>query len=590
MKLSLRLPRRMLLLLIPLALLLIALLGSRGPADALWLLAPGWSRARLVGNTRLQEAVPIALDDAGRIYLFIAPPDASPQIVALSRAAETLWTAPLDLPSAQINSPRLAWDGRAVVLLWLGDQHLYAVRVDSLGVIADPPAVLSGPIAVDSFALASDAHGRLAIWFGGSRQAPGLYALPTGYLGGPAVPIDQAGFQPVLHFDGAGGLHALWVRDNESDSRSTRVYYAAYPDGVARPEQSRLVTTIDGRRVGVDLEGPSFGLDSAYGYMIWKVIVRAGAFMQYAAFPLSDPARISEVRALGVPGSAALSYAAPPADGLQAGPRVPLAPNLAANSPGGLAISAGLDPELALVCEKQIEHKNRQSVNQVCAVFFRDGAPAGYQLLSFAPNGSFTPALTSDRTRYLYATWRQLQPPGFGVYVASTAPDMSQALAGLTGGDVARVTVDTVFGMLTGAIFAPLFALLWLIAPLIALGVTWFVRRGAEGFTHWGVLASLAVALAAYWIAKLTSFENHLGYVPFSEWVPIIPSWLALPLRIAVPALIAAGGLRIAWRYTYQVGRRSALLFVLIYAGVDALLTAAIYGGLLLDIFAPGLS
>jgi hypothetical protein len=572
---------------IPLALLLLALFLSRGPADALWPHAPGWSRARLVGSTRLEQAVPVALDDAGRIYIFISPPDAGPSIVALSRSAEALWALPLDMPGAQIKFPRLAWDGRAIVLFWIGDQRLYSARVDPSGELADPPALLSGATAVDSYAVASDTQGRLAVWFGGSRQAPGLYALPAGAPGAPAILIDQAGFQPVLRFDGVGGLHAIWVRDTESGSRSTRVYYAAYPDGVARPEQGRLVTTIAGRRVGIDLEGPSLGLDSGYGYLIWRVTLRTGAFAQYATFPLSDPAQVSEIRALGVPGSAALDYAAPPADGLQAGPRVPLAPNLAADSPGGLAVSAGLDSELALACEKQIEHKNRQSVNQVCAVFFRDGAPAGYQLLSFAPNGSFTPALTSDRSRYLYATWRQLQPPGFGVYVASTAPDLRQALAGLTVGDVARITVDTVFGMLTGAIFAPLFAVLWLIAPLIALGVTWFVRRGAERVTHWGVLASLGLALAAYWTTKLISFEGHLGYVPFSEWIPTIPPWLALLLRIAVPALIAAVALRIAWRYTFQVERRSALLFILIYAGVDALLTAAIYGGLLLDIFGP---
>jgi hypothetical protein len=577
----------MLLWLIPLALFLLAILVSRGPADALWLHAPGWSRARLIGNTRLEEAVPIALDDIGQIYLFMSPADAGPQIVALSRSAKTLWTQPIDIPGAQIKHPQLAWDGQAVVLFWIADQRLYSARVDPAGELLDPPTALSGTTAVESYAVASDAQGRLAVWFGGSRQAPSLYALPTGAPSEPATLVDQAGFQPVLRFDAAGGLHAVWARDTETDSRSTRVYYAVYPDATARPEQGRLIATIDNRRVGIDLEGPVFGLDSSYGYLVWKVILRTGSFMQYAAFPLSDPARISEPQALGVPDSAALSYAAAPADGLQAGPRVQLAPNVATNSPGGLAISAGLDPELALACEKQIEHKNRQSVNQVCAVFFHAGAPAGYQLLSFAPSGSFTPALTNDRSRYLYATWRQLQPPGFGVYIAGTAPDLQQALGGLTLGDVGRVTVETVFGLLTGAIFAPLFAILWLIGPLMVLGVTWFIRRGAEHVTHWGVLVSLVLALVAYWAAKLTSFEGHLGYVPFSEWIPLIPAWLALPLRIVVPLLIAVAALRLAWRYTFQVERRSAVLFVLIYVGVDALLTAAIYGGLLLDIFGP---
>src|SRR5262245_49231837 len=116
MKLSLRPSRRMLLWFIPLALLLLAIFASTGPADALWRHAPGGSRARLVANTRLEEAVPLALDDAGRVYLFISPPDAGPQIVALSRAAERLWAATLDIPNTQIKSPRLIWDGRAIVL------------------------------------------------------------------------------------------------------------------------------------------------------------------------------------------------------------------------------------------------------------------------------------------------------------------------------------------------------------------------------------------------------------------------------------------------------------------------------------------
>src|SRR5262245_20516204 len=214
MKLSLRPSRRMLLWLIPLVLFLLAVFVSRGPADALWLQAPGWSRARLVGNTRLEEAVPIALDDTGQVYLFLSPTDGGPQVVALSRAAETLWTQPLDMPGAQIKNPRLAWDGRAIVLLWISDQRLYSARVDPSGELADPPTMISGTAMVDSYAVAADTQGRLAVWFGGSRQAPGLYALPTGAPNGPATLVDQAGFQPVLRFDTTGRLHAIWVRDS----------------------------------------------------------------------------------------------------------------------------------------------------------------------------------------------------------------------------------------------------------------------------------------------------------------------------------------------------------------------------------------
>ena len=318
-------------------------------------------------------------------------------------------------------------------------------------------------------------------------------------------------------------------------------------------------------------------------------MVRTSFFTQYVSFPLDKPAQLSEVRPVTVPSGAVLAYTQPPGPGFEAGPRVSLVSDQSRNSasPSEITVNPAAEQELVLASETQVDYKSHQVIGQASTLFFQDGAPTAYQLLSFTPNAAFTPAIVSDRARYLYATWREIRSPGFNVYFASTAIDIKQALRSLTIGDISRITVDTVFGLLTGAIFSPLTAILWLIAPLLLLAPTWVIRRGDGRLARWGTPISLALAVGAYWVSKLVTFERDLTYVPFSEWIPLIPSWLAIPLRFGAPIIIFVVAIRTAWYYTYRRERRSAALFMLVYAGVDSLMTMAIYGGLLLGTFGP---
>jgi hypothetical protein len=84
--------------------------------------------------------------------------------------------------------------------------------------------------------------------------------------------------------------------------------------------------------------------------------------------------------------------------------------------------------------------------------------------------------------------------------------------------------------------------------------------------------------MGAYWAGKLVTIPAMRDYVPFSAWLPIVPSWLNLPLRLGVPLLIAALALLIAWRYTYGRQNRALLFFMLIYIAIDGVLTMAVYG------------
>jgi hypothetical protein len=575
--------------LLPLA--LAAYVGDR-PPSAVWLHAPGWSRARVVGRTEIDAAVPIALDDTGSIFLLLADEAAGrPRVVGLARDTQIRWERPLDIPGDELAQPRLLWDGQTLRVFGLADGRLFQASLDRSGQVLDGPSALATPAPVETYAVAADTRGRVALWYGGSRAAPGVYAAPLGEPLAAATLIDPAGYRPALRFGGDGTLYAIW--SSAGQPNGTLVSYSAYADGEPPGEPQRL-TTIEAPSIDSELDGPWLGADAGQGYLFWTIRRTSGMnagrrVSQYLAFSLGGPAQAAEARPLVVPDGAELAYDLPPGAGLDSGPRAALAASVESGgtAPAEIETNPVFQPELALAGVAPVRYKYHQTYSQVGLLFARDGQPSEYQLLSFNGSSAFTPALISDSSRYLYVTWRELHGGGADVYFASTAPDIVQALADWTLDDAARIASDAVFGMLSGAIFTPFAALLWLAAPLAILGLTAFTRREGSGMERWGTRAGLALALAAYWTAKLFTFRDALGYVPFAAWLPSLPPWLALPLRIGVPALIALGALRLAWNYTYGVGRRSAVFFMLIYAGLDSLLTMAIYGGLLFDAFYP---
>jgi hypothetical protein len=242
--------------------------------------------------------------------------------------------------------------------------------------------------------------------------------------------------------------------------------------------------------------------------------------------------------------------------------------------------------ELALALRVDIEYLMRKQAAQVSTLFFRDGAPVAYQLLSFTPADSTAPAVTSDGAGRLYLTWLERgELPGFMVYLASTDPAIRASLARLTPQDAGLLAAETFFGLFSGILFVP-FVLIWIIAPLIVLGLASLFGRENTSLLGPRKLISLALALAAYWVSKVISLPGMREYVPFSAWLPFIPTWLNAPLMWGVPAVIAALGLWAAWYTIYRRGEgRSPIFFLLVYATVDGLLTVAVYGVVILSAF-----
>ena len=76
-----------------LPLLALALSACSGPAERVWLSAPGWNRASLVANTPLVDPASMALDDQGNIYFLLFGRDEgdySLRVITLNREAEVV--------------------------------------------------------------------------------------------------------------------------------------------------------------------------------------------------------------------------------------------------------------------------------------------------------------------------------------------------------------------------------------------------------------------------------------------------------------------------------------------------------------------
>ena len=574
---------------------LAAISATTSEVDRLWLNAPGWSRAQLVSDTSVRQPVAVALDETGGIYLFTFEQKGSAhraRVVALDRAANVVWEHTLDGTFAKPQSPEILWDEQGLHLLWLDDGGLYAARVDVSGNSLDAPALLSGGRRVGDYDLVTGPGGT-TIWYGGTRREPGVYTRPLQDPSARATLVDGEGLQPSVEVDSEGSLHATWVTYPPLGHQPS-LYYAAYPGGTYAPGQQALVRDLTLERDST-MMGPWIGIDEEQVYLIWTESFQShehGYLTQteYVSFPPQEPGQASDTKLITVPNTGNLSYEPFTEDALAAGQRVSLTSGRYSRTVVPVDVSvyspeAGAETVLALRAD--LRHQRANAVGQIGTLFMESGAPASYQLLTFNPKFSQGPALASDDTGHLYVTWieRKEEIPGYQVYLASTAADLRQALDPLTRGDTGRMVTNTFFGMLTGAVFFPIAMLLWLVLPSLILAVTWPFRRHSESLTSRASLLSIALALLAYWGVKLVTFSQAGGYVPFSGWIPIIPSWLGIVLQVGMPIITALISFATAWYAVKRLHNKSAVVFVIIYALVDSLLTMAVYGGLLYDAF-----
>lgn len=558
------------------------LLAACSAADQhIWLEAPGWSRARFVGQTQAEFPSAPALDSDGNAYfVFVTGEEGAYglRLAKLDADAEQAWQIDLDASAEQIIEHSMVLvHGDRLQVLWIESDVLYGLEVNLDGEQVAAATPLSNGYLASSYEAVVSPQGELAILFSGLRAHPGLYLLDDS----GAQLLDESGYAPQIQFDAAGGLHLAWLH-NEPNSIDRHVYYAYSAVGVFEAGSEQLVHTAT-VPVTVTLSGFGMGLDSEQVYVYWTELTRTGLSAggveaKYIAFPYAPSGELSE-SSLRAPNGYHLVYA--PYDGpLHAGDRAlfeaqEVYPTSALND---LFASPGSAGELAIAFRARLPYLRNKSAQQVGLVYLQDGRQTSSQLLSFTSTVSERPAVSHDADGNLYFSWLEGGGyPPFDVYYASTAPQLVSSLSELNERDYGQLAGETAFGLLSGALLVP-FVLGFGVVPVLFLLFTGIFRREGEWITARGTLITLGISIVLYWLSKLAILPDMATYVPFSAWIPAIPDGVALALRIGVPLVATLLALFTAYRLTYAREKLQPLFFLLIYIIVDGFITIAVYG------------
>jgi hypothetical protein len=578
------------LLLLTAGLLLLAACSGPG-TKRLWLKAPGWSRAEVVGGMGIPDPAPMVIDEQGHIYFLFINGESEAlqaQVLAFDSQGERLWNYTFNDILKLPDDPRLTWDGRLLHAFWISNGKLFTAALETNGQVFQEPVDISAEIRVDSYSVAGSPQDELVVWFATDRTESDLYWADLSLENQPTL-LDEEGVLPSIGYDAQGTLHALWAHYPRGASR-TRFLYATYSEGQYQPNNGSVIyeTRIPETAVMI---GPTIGLDTGTVYLHWIRLFRTGleagsTETRVLSFPFSDPAGISEPRSFSIPPEHDLVYEDFPAEDFKAGPRYPLAPEQF-----GLTVLQDINPnpvqeeELVIAFRAPIEYFYRRSASQIGLVYLQDGAPTSYQLLSFTQAASADPLIISDSEGHLYVSWLESGDISrYDVYFAGTSPGMHEAFNSITADDITQLTAATVFGLLTGILLAPIAAVLWLVLPALVIGITSFIRRGEQTLRSPGTIITLTLAVISFQVAKLASLPAIRDYVPFSAWLPL-PTLLKVPLQILVPLAIMITGLIVAWHFTYRQKSDSPLYFIMLFVGVDTLLTMAVYGVLFYGAF-----
>lgn len=566
--------------------LTLLLTGCASWTERTWLKAPGWSRGVLVGETTAFDPAPFVLRENGETVVLLADDDAKPAVLILRSIdanGKLSWARRYPVEIGAPEKPALLWDGDALHLFWLAEQSVFYMRADKDGENFQPAEIISENYQASEFDVELSPDGKIALWFAGPRHNPGVYAKPVGNFDARSIPIDAKGMRPQLQYTQDGTLHAFWIRHPSGYEREAYLY-AAFENGEIPPIDIRTIHDLDVTIAEV-LHGPVFALDKDYGYLVWSEETRtglsAGAITTYMlTFDPAEPEGDWDAELVRVPVEYNLPWAAYPGGIINAGERVSLAGSELPTTGRMLdfSIDEVIGSESVAVFNLQADFLRRKSAWQIAAIYLQDGAPTSYQLLSFTTRESGNPFVKLSEEQNIYLTW--LERGGGGrsqVYLATTQPDFRNSVNQIRTADVVQVIAESLFGLASGVVLLP-FVLVWLLAGVVVIALTWWARKEDQPLFKPGTLITLGLAIGVYWFAKTFMFPAIFEYVPFSAWIPVIPDSWELPLRFGVPILISLIGIYTALRFTYLARNRSPLFFMLIFGLIDGVMTLAIYG------------
>ena len=573
------------------AFFLIFFLASCAPTSShLWLKSEGWSRAVLLGESGVANPVPLIPAEEG-VYALFLPVDSETHTYHLRLLRfhpESGDVDTFDYPDAAPRPPTqfaMIHLPEGIRFYWLDGRALYTALSDFSGEWLETPSLLFDENPIGNFVLVQQDSHRILL-LAGTRHDPGVWALDEQ---GKIFPLSDNGVMVRAMTDSEGSIHLLWAVYPVGYGESSLMYASYHPGDswqTLTPEQiADLHLTTSSR-----LESLALGLDDENAYALWTTTVSFGLeagtiATRYTFFPKDSPTEASPLDLYVPMGYASEEMTPPPFQDLSVGEAIDLQTVHLPLTNALEDMSSLAQPSSEAVFAYRagmfhLWHKRRFQVN---VLYMKDGEPSYAQPLSFTASYSLNPSIVRDETGILYISWlEKVTADHYDVYFASTNPRIIDSLASLTWRERGDIALRSLFGLLIGALLAPFAASVWMLAIFLAQGLFALFRRWIpERWKPFWEGLSVFASLAAYWEAKLATLPDMFHYVPFSAWVPGISPALGDILRYTLPALIFVLAFYAAWRYTYRKGHRTILYFLMVYLGIDALLTMSVYAVLI---------
>ena len=548
-----------------------------------------WSRGAPLGGGSI-GSVGMAVGDEDASVRLVWPVGAGEgariHFLHLDQSGDPIVTKDLAFPGQLRNTRLLPAGGDNMHLFWASrisietGWELWHILLNADGDLAGKPTRVSfdeGKVG-DYTAASDNTGGAVVVWESGNQADLHLLHMNRGgeVLSGP-VTLTSRGESPDLRVDPGRHIHLVWLS-------GTSFMYAEMPLDDLRTDNGVPIAGIT-IGTGDSLTGPVLGLSESWVYVFWSIISQSGleagtARTEFTAFPSGKPGSskskpiwilpVEEQPYVPYQGSLSLTVYVEP----------PKAANASTDYIMRPAPMMGINPELAVAVSAEQQLRVNALLQNV-VLLFKDGQYTGYSLASKTGQISDYPVLSVDRSGSLYLVWREGARKQ-DVYYSTTEPRAVAALDGLSTGDFVNAVLEGGMESLVSLAFMPFLGFGWLLPGLIIIGI-WKLIKDEESVSQPSSWPVLIIAIILYYSTKMMTLPTIATYVPFSAWIYIPADW-ELALRIGVPLTIFAISLFVAHKVSVKYSD-SAVLFYVVLALTDALLTLAIYGVNFLGVF-----
>ena len=584
--------KKRILLIAVLVLVSLALVGCGEFPQNDWLQAPAWSRSQWVGNTLGSDDVPFVVDDATQnIYFFLSSPDeeiATSNVRAFDQEMNFLWETHLNHKNEYSNQMRIILQDDFLFMFWIDGYSLFQASMTTDGNVVMDARELSGDMNASRIDVIETDEGSILLWFSGNKSNPGIYQLTSEDDFTEIEQIYENGYQPFLRKDVDGNVHAVFLSYENGLTLPTIYYSSSVEEDIGSSLHEIKKIKISNTTV---FYGPWIGIENDQAYIFWSEKITTGMTAgtkktHYVTLDLNSQ-EMSKDFDVKMPYEYSLPYEYESSSELVTGARFDMA--APASIAGGYVtfdhMQTNTTPasELALIAEAKMKYKWRNESFQSAILYYDEGVPTSYQLLTFTSYDSRDVNILSDENGIMHASWTENNSEnGTTVYYATTNPVTVAALANLNLDDYKTMAAEVVFEVLAGIAISPLVGAIYLIAPLLIVAITSFMRKlRNEKLNIVGTIVSLGVAILAYESIKMATLPGYETFIPFSPWIRDISYSMGLFLQKAVPVALFAFAAFVGWWFTYHRSAKNALNFIMLYVGTNVILSMMLYGLLL---------